>query len=295
MGIFNSFIAKIIKSLQIKKFLIGIAITAVFAIVFLLVYFLILVPKAERENLSNLDAATYKSTNENVEQELSIKQDDLVIGDVNAPVTIISYDSFSCGHCAFFYLNTFNIIKQNYIDTKIAKFVHRDFPTDKASIDVSRLNNCYKQFVAKNEYIKQFSLIISLYTFQSNWLKTDYLDNVKKYFRIAGMSDDQINECLKIDDSSQNNADVSLSNNNSYIEDYVNNLRRISSVLGIIATPTIFVNNVKNDDKNSPEIISKMIEDAYNNYKISLDSDVTLDEGTGDNENQENVLQQENI
>ena len=241
-------------------------------------------PKIERVNIGG-DYESYSSKNfsDNFEKELSVKPNDTIIGDLNAPVTIISYDSFSCSHCSFFYSNTFSVIKQNYIDTKIAKFIHRDFSTDKASIDVSRLNSCFKEFVAKNDTTRQFSLIMTLYSFQNNWLKTDYLERVKKYFKIAGMSDEQIQSCLVIDEAAKKN----------YIEDGVNETRRIASILGISGTPSIFINNVKNDDKNSPEVLSRLIEDAHSNYKLSLESNVNLDVGTGDSDSQQNINEQE--
>ena len=55
-------------------------------------------------------------------------EDDFVIGDVDAPVTIIEYASMSCSHCANFHNNTLGLLKEEYIDTGKVKFVFRDFP-----------------------------------------------------------------------------------------------------------------------------------------------------------------------
>ena len=59
---------------------------------------------------------------------LNISKNDFVIGEENAPITIIEYASLSCGHCADFHTNTLNDIKEEYMDKGLVKFVFRDFP-----------------------------------------------------------------------------------------------------------------------------------------------------------------------
>lgn len=54
--------------------------------------------------------------------------DDPVMGNKNAPVTVISFTDFQCPYCARFVLQTFPQIKKNFIDTGKVKFVLRDFP-----------------------------------------------------------------------------------------------------------------------------------------------------------------------
>ena len=48
-------------------------------------------------------------------ENLLITENDWVIGDPDAPVTMIEYASLSCPHCAAFHKNTFPIIKKEYI------------------------------------------------------------------------------------------------------------------------------------------------------------------------------------
>src|SRR3989344_5421608 len=54
--------------------------------------------------------------------------DDAVLGDKNAPVTIIEFSDYQCPFCRKFWTETFNQIKRDYIDTGKVKFVYRDFP-----------------------------------------------------------------------------------------------------------------------------------------------------------------------
>ncbi len=56
--------------------------------------------------------------------------DDPVLGDANAPVTIVQFTDWQCPFCRKFESETFDQIKQNYIDTGKVKFVTRDFPLE---------------------------------------------------------------------------------------------------------------------------------------------------------------------
>ena len=54
---------------------------------------------------------------------------DNVMGDPNAPVTIIEYASITCPHCRAFHDQVFPELKSRYIDTGQVRFVFREFPT----------------------------------------------------------------------------------------------------------------------------------------------------------------------
>lgn len=53
---------------------------------------------------------------------------DPVLGDPNAPITIIEFSDYQCPFCRKFYSDTFEQLKKNYLDTGKAKLVFRDFP-----------------------------------------------------------------------------------------------------------------------------------------------------------------------
>ncbi|MBU0461298.1 MAG: DsbA family protein [Nanoarchaeota archaeon] len=59
--------------------------------------------------------------------EVSI-DDDAVLGDESAPVTIVEFSDYQCPLCGSFAISTFKQIKQEYIDTGKVKFVFRDYP-----------------------------------------------------------------------------------------------------------------------------------------------------------------------
>jgi len=54
--------------------------------------------------------------------------DDPVIGDLGAPITIIEFSDFQCPFCARFVDQTLPDIQEQYIDKGLVKLVFRDFP-----------------------------------------------------------------------------------------------------------------------------------------------------------------------
>ena len=54
--------------------------------------------------------------------------DDPVLGNENAPVTIVEFSDFQCPYCKKFRDQTFDQLKEEYIDTGKVKLVYRDFP-----------------------------------------------------------------------------------------------------------------------------------------------------------------------
>src|SRR3989344_3207671 len=54
--------------------------------------------------------------------------DDAVLGDKNAPVTIIEFSDYQCPYCRKFWTEAYSQIKEEYIDTGKVKLIFRDFP-----------------------------------------------------------------------------------------------------------------------------------------------------------------------
>lgn len=54
--------------------------------------------------------------------------DDPIIGDPDAPITIIEFSDFQCPFCARFHVQTLPSLLEEYIDQGKVKLVYRDFP-----------------------------------------------------------------------------------------------------------------------------------------------------------------------
>ncbi len=74
---------------------------------------------------------------------LDITDKDFVIGNENAPITIIEYASMSCSHCANFHTNTLPNIKKEYIDTGKVRMVFRDYPFNYPALMGSMMMRLY--------------------------------------------------------------------------------------------------------------------------------------------------------
>lgn len=58
----------------------------------------------------------------------ALVDDDAVLGDDDADVTIVEFSDYECPFCGRFYSQTLPEIKKNYIDTGKVKLIYRDFP-----------------------------------------------------------------------------------------------------------------------------------------------------------------------
>ena len=105
---------------------------------------------------------------------LKIEEDEIILGDPNAPITMIEYASMSCPHCASFHLNTLPAIKEEYIDTGKVKFVFRDYPFNLPALQASMIIRC----VGENVYFKYINALFGL---QKNGLNQK--DQQKNYLK----------------------------------------------------------------------------------------------------------------
>ena len=53
-----------------------------------------------------------------------------VLGDKNAPITMVEFTDYQCGFCQRFHMSTFPEIRKKFIDTGKVRFVSRDLPLD---------------------------------------------------------------------------------------------------------------------------------------------------------------------
>ena len=164
-------------------------------------------------------------------------------GNEDAKVTIITYESLTCGHCADFHKNVYPKLKKEFIDTGLVKIEFRHFPLDMAAFHASKIAQCNNN--GKSD------LLHFLFSNQKKW--------------VIGETVEAINENLKKLLKNENIViDFEKCTNNKNIEDYVLN-DRIEGVkkFKVNATPTIIINNKKFDKvlnyKNLKKYLEKLI------------------------------------
>ena len=167
----------------------------------------------------------------------------IVVGNVDAKISIIAFESMTCSHCADFHKNVFPKLKEEYLDTGLAKIEFRHFPLDIAALNASKVSQC------KND--GNSDILESLYANQQKWVKGSSIQeankNMQKFLKSQGF-----------------NIDFDYCINNKEIEDFVLN-DRIDGVKNfkVNATPTIIINNEKFEKtlnyKNLKKALEKMI------------------------------------
>ena len=161
-------------------------------------------------------------------------------GNEDAKVTIITYESLTCGHCADFHKKVYPKLKKEFIDTGLVKIEFRHFPLDMAALNASKIAQCNND--GKSD------ILHFLFSNQKKWA--------------IGETVEVANENLKKLLKDENIAiDFEKCTNNKNIEDYVLN-DRIEGVkkFKVNATPTIIINNKKFDKSLNYKNLKKSIE-----------------------------------
>ena len=164
-------------------------------------------------------------------------------GKENAKVTIIVYESLTCGHCADFHKNVYPDLKKEFIDTGLVKIEFRNFPLDMAALNASKIAHC------KND--GKSNILHFLFENQKKWAKGDDLDQFNSNLKeIINKEDFGINfdKCL----------------NNKKVEDHILEDRiEGGKKFEVNSTPTIIINDKKFDKplnyKNLKKTIKKLI------------------------------------
>jgi len=113
-----------------------------------------------------------------------------VLGDPDAPVTIIEYASYTCPHCATFHNDILPQIKKDFVDTGKAKIIFRDFPFEQIGATAAMLSRCVdpKRFNGFNDLLMKQ---------QASWTSSQNpIAGLFKLAKLAGMSQEKIDSCL---------------------------------------------------------------------------------------------------
>src|SRR5579875_3929213 len=91
---------------------------------------------------NSLQAAEPAPSPAETQSLLKVGKNDRILGNPNAPITIIEYASMTCPHCAHFADTVLPELKKKWIDTGKAKLVLRDFPLDGEAVHASMIARC---------------------------------------------------------------------------------------------------------------------------------------------------------
>ncbi|MPQ94404.1 DsbA family protein [Thioclava sp. JE_KL1] len=118
---------------------------------------------------------------------------DVVLGQEDAPVTVIEYASYTCPHCAEWHKVEYPQLKKNYIDTGKVKFIQREVYFDKFGVWAGLIAQCGGD-------PKYYAISDMIYNKQKDWIgdgkPQTIADNLRKIGLQAGLSNDQVTACM---------------------------------------------------------------------------------------------------
>ena len=101
------------------------------------------IKEAKKANIADQEAINDKAQGGIQGELLKESSKDIVLGNKNAPITIIEYASLSCPHCAYFARDAFPQLKNEYIDKGLVKFIFRDFPLNQHALTAGIIAKCH--------------------------------------------------------------------------------------------------------------------------------------------------------
>ncbi|MFH1916490.1 MAG: DsbA family protein [Nanoarchaeota archaeon] len=144
--------------------------------------------------------------------------DDAILGNKDAPVTLVEFSDYQCPFCGRFHEQAFPQIKSEYIDTGKVRFVFRDFPLSfhenaQKSAEAAECAGEQEKYWAYNEVLfkNQDKLSVS---------------DLKGYAKELGLDETAFNSCL---DSGKMASEVAKDMNDG-------------AGYGVKGTPAVFVN-----------------------------------------------------
>ncbi|MBL7155308.1 MAG: thioredoxin domain-containing protein [Candidatus Portnoybacteria bacterium] len=205
--------------------------------------------RASRSDLSLADqAASILGGDESAEESFPPIEEEFVLGNPEAPVTIIEYSSHFCSHCVDFHLTTMPLITDKYIKTGQVKFIPRRLSPSELgqTLFCAQEQGEFQQvdeylFEYNQELIKQTEEAVSeddLKVIVADWLKTMVAN--------LGLSQESFDQCL---------------DSKKYEERVIDWFRQAEEA-GVTGTPTFFINDQLVSGNQPYSVFEEIIEQA---------------------------------
>lgn len=155
---------------------------------------------------------------------------DIVLGQADAPVTVIEYASYTCPHCGEWYDTEYDKLKSQYIDTGKVRFIQREMYFNRFDLWAGLIAQCGGEF-------RYYAIANMLYEKQKDWIgdgkQQTISDNLRKIGLQAGLGKAQIDSCMK---------------DETRAEQMVATFQKNAAADQIDATPTFIINGRKHSN-----------------------------------------------
>ena len=166
---------------------------------------------------------TNSNNSESLTSEKLIKNGSPIMGNIDAPITILEWGDYQCTYCYKFHQNTLNIINEEFIKTGKVKIIFKDFP----------LNGPDSKLAAEASYCAQDQQKYWEYhdELYKNWggERTGWItrEALTKFAQSTELNIEEFNKCLDV---------------HKY-QNKVDSIHNFGKEIGIDATPTFLVFN----------------------------------------------------
>jgi protein-disulfide isomerase len=121
--------------------------------------------------------------------------DAFVIGEPDAPVTIVEYTDFQCPYCSRHFTQTFPQIKENFIDTGVVRYVFKDFPLTSIHAQANAAAEAARCAGDQDAYLEMHDVLFEM---QGEWNgRSDAADLFIGYAENLGLDTDSFGDCLQ--------------------------------------------------------------------------------------------------
>jgi len=146
-----------------------------------------------------------------------------IMGDSNAPITILEWGDYQCTFCYKFHQNTLDVINEDFIKTGKVKLIFKDFPLNGPdSLLAAEASYCAQD---QKKYWQYHDELYSNWKGErTGWITRESLD---EFGDTVNLNLDEFNTCL---------------NEHKY-QDRVSSLYEFGKEIGIDATPSFLVFN----------------------------------------------------
>lgn len=179
--------------------------------------------------------------------------DDPILGDKNAPITLVEFSDYECPFCKRHFESAYQDLKKNYIDKGLVKLVFRDLPLsfhDPMATTEAIAANCAREQGGDSAYFKMHDIMFENTTSNGNGLTKDYL---YKFSTDLGLNAGNFKSCL---------------DSEKYKDEVAKDLADATTV-GASGTPSFFIGKSTSDG-----IIDGMIivgAQPYSAFQLAID------------------------
>lgn len=166
---------------------------------------------------------------------------EVVMGNPDAPVTIIEYASYTCPHCATFHGTVLKPLIQDYVDPGKVQFVYREVYFDRYGLWAAMIARC-------GGPERYFGISSLLYETLPEWAGAgeppQVIEALRRVGKRAGFDDQELDSCLQDGEMAQ-----------AMVAKY----QRDADEHGINSTPSLIINGTKHGNM-SYESLRRLID-----------------------------------